>query len=330
MSNPLVSVVMPVYNGEKYLNEAIESILNQTFTDFEFIILNDGSTDRIEKIILSYDDSRIHYVKNEKNLQIVKTLNKGISLAKGKYIARMDADDISQPERFEKQVRFMEDNPEIDVCGTWLKTFGDNECIWEYPLSHHEIKSLLLFNSALAHPSIITKRALFDRFKYSEEYEKAEDYFLWVQLINDKTLANIPHVLLNYRLHIKQTDKSTQSNITNKVRKVMLARVGCDLTDAELDLFFNISNFKYVPISSIGSIFSKILMANQKSQYISHKILERTLSNRFWMIVNKSTYKGMTIFFQSLYSPIRNYNPLSFQAYAKLFIKCLFRYSHEK
>ena len=115
---PAVSVVMPVYNGEKYLRESIDSILNQTYTDYEFIIVNDGSNDKTEEIILSYNDNRIRYIKNEKNLQIVKSLNRGIELAKGRYIARMDADDISLPRRFEKQITFMENNLEIGVCGT--------------------------------------------------------------------------------------------------------------------------------------------------------------------------------------------------------------------
>ncbi len=148
---PLISVVMPVYNSEKYLEEAINSILNQTFTDFEFIILNDGSTDKTEDIILSYSDSRILYIKNKTNLQIVKTLNKGIELASGKYIARMDSDDISSPERFEKLIEFMENNHEIDICSTWLETFGNRKKIWKNPLSHEEIKATLLFNSAKVH-----------------------------------------------------------------------------------------------------------------------------------------------------------------------------------
>ena len=111
---PEITVLMPVYNGEKYLRPAIESILNQTFSDFEFLIINDGSTDNSESIILSYKDERIRYVKNENNLKLIKTLNKGIDLARGKYIARMDADDISLPTRLEREIEYMESHPE---CG---------------------------------------------------------------------------------------------------------------------------------------------------------------------------------------------------------------------
>lgn len=155
----MISVVMPVYNGEKYLREAIDSILNQTCTDFEFIILNDASTDETEEIILSYDDPRITYARNETNLQIANTLNKGIALAKGKYIARMDADDISLPERFERQIKFMEDNPDIDVCGCSMKTFGMQNVIYRVPKTHDEIMVKLLCGFALAHPTIMGKRS---------------------------------------------------------------------------------------------------------------------------------------------------------------------------
>ena len=117
---PVISVIMPVYNTkEKFLREAVESILNQTFTDFEFIIINDGSDSITEDIILSYKDLRIKYLKNEQNLGIVQSLNKAVKTAKGKYIARMDADDISMPHRLEKQYEFMENHPQCGVCGTY-------------------------------------------------------------------------------------------------------------------------------------------------------------------------------------------------------------------
>ncbi len=112
---------MSVYNGDMYLKEAIESILNQTFTDFEFLIINDGSIDKSEKVIKSYSDKRIRYYKNSKNLGLAASLNKGVGLSKAKYLARMDGDDVSYPNRLEKQVNFMDVNPEIDVCGTWVK-----------------------------------------------------------------------------------------------------------------------------------------------------------------------------------------------------------------
>ena len=122
--NPLVTVLMSVYNGEKYLERAIKSILNQTFKDFEFLIINDGSTDNSVKIIQSFNDLRLRLIHNESNIGLIKTLNKGLKLSNGKYIARMDCDDISLPKRLSIQASFMEKYPEIGVCGSWVKIIG--------------------------------------------------------------------------------------------------------------------------------------------------------------------------------------------------------------
>src|ERR1017187_7276972 len=124
-NSPYITVLMPVYNAAPFLREAIDSILNQTFKNFELLIINDGSTDNCEEIILTYKDPRIRYIKNETNIKLISTLNKGIKLSKGKYIVRMDADDISFPDRIEKQVNYMETNPAIALCGTWFSSFGD-------------------------------------------------------------------------------------------------------------------------------------------------------------------------------------------------------------
>ena len=157
--NPKVTVLMPVYNAEKYLREAIESILSQTFKNFEFLIINDGSTDKSKDAILSYNDPRIIYSENSKNLGIAKTLNKGMNLARGNYIARMDGDDISHPDRLQEQIEFMDDNRHVGVCGTWLQTINNNkEEIWKSPIAHEEIRSLMLFHDAIYHPTVVIRR----------------------------------------------------------------------------------------------------------------------------------------------------------------------------
>ena len=131
---------MPAYNAEKYIAESIESILSQTFTDFEFIIINDASTDSTKEIIESFQDSRIILINNEQNLGVAKSLNIGIATAKGKYIARMDADDISLPERFQTQFNFMEKNPDIDICGSWARMFGDKDDCMQTLQNHEDIR----------------------------------------------------------------------------------------------------------------------------------------------------------------------------------------------
>jgi len=206
-SSPFISVVMSVYNGEKYLAEAIESILNQTYKNFEFIIVNDGSRDKSIDIIKEYrtKDNRIVLIDRE-NKGLPYSLNEGISIAKGKYIARMDADDISLPERFEKQIEYM-NAKSLDVCGSYIKLFGENkkEYIIEYPLHDEDIRFSLLFFSSLAHPTVMFKKEVFDKVKYRVDYKVAQDYQLWCDIVHaDFKIGNIPEVLLNYRVHEAQ------------------------------------------------------------------------------------------------------------------------------
>ena len=200
-----VTVLMPVYNGERFLREAIDSILNQSYQDFEFLIIDNASTDQSRNIVLSYNDKRIQFIQNSENLGLEKSLNKGIRQAKGEYIVRMDCDDISLPQRLQKQIDFMDTNPRVAVCGSWVETFGDDNNIWKFPLNNEEICCGLLFYSALAHPSVVLRKDLFvdNKFFYDElqRFEWAEDYELWVRISQKHELANIGEVLLLHCLH---------------------------------------------------------------------------------------------------------------------------------
>lgn len=164
MKTPSITVLMPVYNGEKYLRLAIDSILNQTYSDFEFLIINDGSTDKSEEIILSYHDDRIRYVKNEINQKLIKTLNKGIDLAKGEYIARMDCDDISFPHRFKTQLQYMMSHPDIDgVCGKAVDLLPNNEIkrSLRYLRLHKDaFRFTSLIEISFCHPCLMIKSAI--------------------------------------------------------------------------------------------------------------------------------------------------------------------------
>lgn len=212
---PLVTVLMSVYNGEKYLIEAIESILNQTFNDFEFLIINDGSMDRSRDIIISYKDPRIRLVDNEENIGLTRSLNKGIAESRGKYIARMDADDISMPERLEKQVAYMEEHCEIAVCGTW-GIVKEDERNWEarMPVTHDDIFISLIGGNALIHTSVIIRRDLvLEVGFYDEKLMFAQDYGLWFKFIaKGYKLNNIPEFLIQYNYHSNSISKSKKNN----------------------------------------------------------------------------------------------------------------------
>lgn len=213
-----VSVVMPVYNGERFLQEAIESILDQTFKDFEFLIINDGSTDQSEEIIRKYAqiDERINLIINTKNLGIAEATNVGIAHVRGEYIALMDQDDISMPERLEKQVVFLDTHPEICAVG------GNTAVLDEDGRIHNRrpvltspvlIRWELLFCNQLRNPTVMMRREIFtkNRLRY-ENFSPLQDYRFWLKLNMQCWLANMPENLVTYRLHhdnasISQSDK---------------------------------------------------------------------------------------------------------------------------
>lgn len=239
MSSPMISVVMPTFNGEKFIKEAIESILNQTFNDFEFIIVNDGSIDNTEKIIQSFSDKRIVYVKKEQNSGISDTLNLGISLAKGKYIARMDDDDISIPNRFERQLEVFASDLKIIVCGS-LSYIKNSTRVSSLPEHHDDIKLNLLFNNCMLHPSVMILKEVLLETKYDLNFVPSEDYELWCRLIWKGEFYNIQEPLMIYRDH--------EGSQTSKRRKEQLLKnvdIGLFMYD-KLELFSSKESAEYI------------------------------------------------------------------------------------
>ena len=200
-----ITVLLPVYNGEKYLAEAIESILNQTYKNFEFLIINDGSTDSSVKIIESYNDPRIRLIHNEKNIRIISTLNKGIHLARGEYIARMDCDDISLSNRLEMQVAYLDKHSEVGILGGGVQIIDEKKNIISEsirPLTHFQNKWKLLFGTTLLHPTVMYRKHLIaEHGGYSHDFIHCEDYDLWSRLCESAVINQIPDVLLLLRKH---------------------------------------------------------------------------------------------------------------------------------
>lgn len=224
MKEHLVSVVMPAYNAENFIKEAIESILFQTFTDFEFIIINDASTDSTESIIKSFSDPRIRLIENEKNLGLAKSLNIGFELAKGKYIARMDADDISLPKRFQKQFDFMEKNLNIDILSTWASR--SDGVILIPPVSHNYISINFAFGSPIVHAATFFRKEKYlkKEMHYKTEFNSAEDYELWVNaFFSSFVFANIPEYLYYINVsgdRISKRNTKIQLKLGAKVRRL--------------------------------------------------------------------------------------------------------------
>ena len=210
---PSISVMMPVYNCGSFIAEAIRSILDQTFIDFELIIVDDCSTDKTVEIINSYPDERVRLLTKVKNTGYIPSLNLAIEISKGKFLARMDGDDISEPTRLEKQVRFLEQNPDVAVCGTWYQLIPTGEVI-KNPVAFEEIKIALLDYCALGHPTVMLRKEFLtaNKLSYDQRFYPAEDYDLWSRIAAIGRMANLPEVLLSYRMHSNQVSARNQFN----------------------------------------------------------------------------------------------------------------------
>lgn len=237
-----ISVLMSAYNSEKYIAEAIESILNQTFKDFEFIIINDGSTDKTPKIIEKYakSDKRIKFIDNEKNAGIVAALNQGLNFCRGEYIARMDSDDISLPTRFAKQVKYMDQHPECGACSTWAEKFGPNitkDRILTY-MPTVKLLDFLIYGDKVLNPGSMVRRSVLvdNNIKYNPAYKYAEDYAFWAEVCKYAEIHNLQEVLLKYRWHdgnVSVTHRKTQLECAEKIRKSILSDLLSYDTDVE-------------------------------------------------------------------------------------------------
>ena len=216
----MVSVLLPAYNAQNTIAETIQSIIEQTYKEWELIIINDGSTDNTKYIIQSFKDPRIRYFENDGNKKLIYTLNKGIDLSKGDYIARIDADDIAMPERLEQQVAFMDSQKDVIVCGSFMQAFGQgiDSYVISYFTDDQSIKEHFLISSPFGHPSVmIRKQALIvNNIRYDADYLHAEDLKLWYDLMDYGKYANIPTVLMKYRISDTQcTQKGNATMISN-------------------------------------------------------------------------------------------------------------------
>lgn len=264
-NQPLISVVMAVYNGEKYLKEAIDSILKQSYKKFEFIIINDGSTDNSYNILKEYKeiDDRIILIENIENKGLIYSLNRGLHLSNGKYIARMDADDISEKNRFSEQIKFLEKHKDVAMCSTYIKMFKDNFKLLSKKFGSEteaeKIRTILLFKNYIAHPTVMIRKNIIDKYnlKYNLEDKGMEDYGLWLYLSKHEKIVTIPKYLLKYRFLGTSISSKTLEDIENhkiKLKKIYLREFGDffkNLSDKKLDihteiaLASNLRTYKY-------------------------------------------------------------------------------------
>ena len=286
---PSVSILMPVYNAEPYLSEAIQSMLNQTYADFELIILDDCSTDRSAEVVQTFSDARIVYHRNEVNSGLANNLNTGLKLATGKYIARMDGDDISLPHRLQTQVDFLESHPDIDLCSCAMQMFGADNQLWIRDRDPEQVKITMMFYSAVLHASSVFRRDVFEKnnLYYKQETFPAEDYDLWARAAFFCRMVNLPDVMYLYRMHRTQVT-STDPRSAEKCREIQIRYLSKALPVlSEKEIVDFVDGFIAYKISKIAEIkvvknhYLKIVKANASVLFFDQKLLNVRLNKYF-------------------------------------------------
>lgn len=224
-NKPQVSVLIPVYNSEASIGETIDSVLGQTFPDFELLLLDDGSKDRTAEIIAGYTDHRIKYTLCPHDF--VNTLNRGIELAEGKYIALLDHDDLMMPERLKTQYEYMESHPEVAVCGGYMQAFGWYSRVMRVPLAYSDILKAMVFDNPVMNPSAFIRKCVLEEYgiRYSHGYSFAADLKLWTDIIRVGKIVNLPEIMTRYRTSPEQTSIKYQAAMEEASERIHLEMV---------------------------------------------------------------------------------------------------------
>jgi glycosyltransferase involved in cell wall biosynthesis len=289
---PKVSVLMPAFNAEKHIALAIDSILAQSFQDYEFIIINDGSTDNTEQIIGSYNDARIRYIKNETNLKLIATLNKGFDLCLGQYIVRMDADDISLPDRIEKQVQFMDKNPEIGLCGTAFESFGFINGPYFYKSEDIDIRIRLLHECHMLHPSIIIRTEVIRQHNLYMTILHGEDLDFFIRIAEQTKLANLPEILIRYQ-QLPESMSKANAEITElhctKIHLGLFKKIHPNFSEDEVRLYRAVAykDFKSIQnrLSEVFNILKKLLEGNAQRHILDQQAFNNYLKELWIQII---------------------------------------------
>ncbi len=293
---------MPLYNGERYVRKAIQSIVEQTYTNWELLIVNDGSTDNSEKIVLEFDDERIHYAKNEENKGIVYTRNRLFELAKGDYWAILDCDDIAHPQRIAKQVRFLQQNPKYILCGTWATKINEEGMKigkMQPPILNENIQINQLFQSSFIQSAVLLRADAMQNAQYNADFSVAEDFDLWERLLQMGKGANLPEYLLEYRWYqgnTSTTKEALMQQLRNAILSRQLRRLG-EFSEQEIEQIATIGSLQIIEekdfFKKAKQTLLKLQNANKKTQKYPLKNMAGVLAYRwiFYCVATKNYTK---------------------------------------
>ncbi|MCW0202494.1 MAG: glycosyltransferase [Rhodanobacter thiooxydans] len=276
-----ISVVLPFYNASSWLASALRSLARQTLPALEIIAIDDGSTDGSDSVISDVSRSEglpVKIIRNEENMGIIYSLNLGLDVAQGDYIARMDADDICMPNRFARQIEFLNVTG-YDICGSWFVEFGHGiSRTARWPHSESALRTSMLFQNTLCHPTVMSRREVFDRYRYREDYRLVEDYDLFSRAMGEFRVANVPEALIRYRRHTEQatqTKRDAMELVNERIRGNILCAQGIDASDEEIRLHNMIrAPYSIYHAADLEGIEKWLLKLHERhSQFDSRKVI---------------------------------------------------------
>ncbi len=340
LHNPKVTVVMPAYNAETYLRQAIDSILNQTFNDFELLIINDGSTDATFDIINSYNDNKIRLINNEKNIGLVEVRNLGVYESKGKYIAFLDADDIAYPARLSEQVNFLDHNYSFGMIGSSIELIYEKGLspgkVMKYPADSEMIPSLLLFGNYFAQSSLMIRKDILPTAPY-REYPGTEDYDLWIRIANTHKIWNLPLVLVKYRIHTASISLEKADVIEEYVRTIVtnyLASIGVTPSKSELDVHRKIGSLKFPAthefLLEAETWLLRLFLANSTACFFKSPCFECCLGEKWYLVCRESSQLGIKAWQLFWKSDLHKYANLSLWQQFKFLVRCAIKWQGKR
>jgi len=320
-NEPLISVVLPAYNAEKYILEALNSIFNQTYSNFELLLINDGSTDSTPQVISLINDPRLKIINNPKNLGLVDSLNVGLKHAKGEFIARMDADDIAYPNRFKVQVDYLLKHKNIDIVSSNYEVFGTEEGTYKLESNQEAVSIVLHYKNTLCHPCTMFRREKITglNLRYQKPHLYTEDWVLWFNCIkNGLKIANIDATLLKYRLEGQNnttTHRKTIEYRTKLVLEIIQNTMFGSFTEKSLDLHWSIStgdvsNVKPKELTQFYNDFQQKLIELKHSPKLVKSLLQKQKDKSFYKFCDQSFSNGLQFMIKSRLFSLKNFRYL--------------------
>jgi len=337
VSEPLVSVNMVVFNGERFIGEAIQSILDQTYTHFELIIMDDGSTDNTNIIVNSFSDPRIQFITSEKNNGIVHARNTALDISKGDYIAILDADDISLPDRLEVEVSFLESNPEFGLVGGRAELIDENgeglNKLQSLSLTSEATQVHLLFKNCFTHSTVMYRRKELTKYNFNANVPGSEDYDVIVKIGSQTKIKNLPDIVSKYRVHdnnISKKSKVIEKN-NSQIISDQLHLLGLNPSKKELKIHFQLTkkteHDNFQRLSDTATWLDSLFISNQTKEIYPEPEFYNRVAGYWFNIFNNVEMHNLELFGKYIKSPILKHSNRQIINHFKYFIKCLIHYS---